>query len=125
MADLARARITVGIMPFARWRDSLGASADWIGDRAPNEDLATALTLAAHIERAARRAPFKTNCLPRAVALSWQLRRRSIAHEVVLAARPATACELGDSLHARVDVAGAAVLGDLPGPWLDAARLGA
>jgi len=69
--------------------------------------------------------PFSTNCLPRAMALSWMLRRTGIGHEVVLAVGPAHLRDSVDTLHAGVAVDGTRIIGDLPGPWLETVRLGA
>ncbi len=122
---LTQAHITVGLIPFDRWRRGLGGTVDHVVSDRSRHELLEAHKLAAHIERAAQLVPFDARCLSRAVALSWQLRRRSIPHEVVLAVRPAAARETGDNLHARGDIGGSRVLGDLPGPWLEALRLGA
>lgn len=80
--------------------------------------------LAAHVDGAARRAPFQTKCLPRAMALSWMLRARKIDHAVVFAVRPEAERGSADQLHAWVEVAGETVIGDLPGPWVETLRLG-
>jgi hypothetical protein len=69
--------------------------------------------------------PVQTKCLPRAVALSWILRRRQIQHTLVFAVRPAGLRGSKDDLHAWVEVQGAKLIGDLPGPWLETLRLGA
>lgn len=50
--------------------------------------------------------------------LSWQLRRRAIAHRVVLAVRPPAMRGNDDTLHAWVECGDTIVLGELPGPWL-------
>lgn len=118
MAALAAARGAVLALGFERWRGSLG----WPG-AASAAQLNQARRLAAHVERAATRLPFATKCLPRAAALSALLRRRAVAHRVVLAARPAPARGTDDDLHAWVEVAGMVVLGDLPGPWVEVLSL--
>ena len=69
--------------------------------------------------------PFETVCLPRAMALSWMLRRRHIAHALVFAARPAERRDDEHALHAWVEVDGTKVIGDEPGPWIETLRLGA
>jgi len=83
-----------------------------------------ATLLAAHVEWAARRLPFATRCLARAMALSWQLRGRGIGHALVFAVRPPHMRGTADALHAWVEVAGKTILGDLPGPWVETLRLG-
>ena len=116
---LCLARLLVALVPLRRWRERLGQGAG-----AEQGDLAAARMLAAHVERAAWRLPFATKCLPRAMALSWLLRRRALAHTVVIAARPAAQRGDQDSLHAWVEIDGRIVLGELPGPWLRLAELG-
>jgi hypothetical protein len=123
MALLCRARLLVALVPFDRWRDSLGAggSSAEIGSA---DGLGMGRQLAAHVEWAAVRLPFSTKCLPQTMALSWMLRRRGIGHQLVLAARPAHMRNSADSLHAWVEVGGNKIIGDLPGPWLETLRLG-
>jgi hypothetical protein len=62
--------------------------------------------------------------LSRAMALSWLLRRKQIAHAVVFAVRPDHLRSGPDPLHAWVEIEGMKVIGDLPGPWLETLRLG-
>jgi hypothetical protein len=125
MAWLCWARLIVAVVRFERWRSSLGgAMADGIGDRPERDIAADARRFAAHVERAAARLPFSTKCLPRAMALSWILRRKRIAHMVKFAVRPVDLRGSQDDLHAWVEVAGATILGDLPGPWVETLRLG-
>lgn len=111
---LCLARAAVALVPLSRWGPRLGLAA--IDLKAV--DARQVRQMAAHVERAAWRLPIKTKCLPRAMALSWMLRRRALAHQVVLAARPASARGGDDSLHAWVESGGQMVLGELPGPWL-------
>lgn len=61
---------------------------------------------------------FESKCLPRAIALSRMLRRRGIAHRLVIAARPAGARNGADDLHAWIEMGGTIVLGELPGNWI-------
>ena len=119
MAWLCLARLLVGLVPFRLWRGSLG----WTGPAEPENPVA--VRLARHVERAAGRLPFKVLCLPRAMALSWMLRRARIRNAVVVAIRPPHEREGDDSLHAWVEVSGTRILGDLPGPWHETLRLGA
>jgi hypothetical protein len=80
--------------------------------------------LAADIEWAAKRLPFPTKCLPRAMALSWMLRRKRIGHAVVIAVRPSQLRQSPDAMHAWIEVESKKVLGDLPGPWIETLRIG-
>lgn len=85
--------------------------------------MAQAALLAAHVDWAARRVPFETRCLPRAMALSWLLRRRGIGHTMVFAVRPPAMRGSADDLHAWIEVDGRIILGQLPGPWVETLRL--
>lgn len=120
MALLCWARLVVVWLPFDRWRGSLGLAGDTSRPGSPAE----ALFFAAAVERAAAWLPFTTKCLPRAMTLSWMLRREAIPHCVVIAARPAGLRGSHDGLHAWVEIKGTKVLGDLPGPWLETFRAG-
>ncbi len=113
MAGLIVARGVVALVPLERWRGRFGMA----GSAAP-EALAEAQRLAAHVRRGAGRLPFHVKCLPQALALSRMLRRRRIAHSLIIAARPDTARTGQDDLHAWIELGSAIVLGDLPGPWL-------
>ena len=121
MTALGWARLVVAAMPFERWRTSLGGEAGKLArEPRPKE----ARRLAAQVEWAAKLLPLPTKCLPRAMALSWILRRKRIGHVVVFAVRPTQMRGSKDDLHAWIEVAGEAVLGDLPGPWIETLRLG-
>ena len=117
MALLGWARILVAWVPLEKWRNSLGCIA--AHDDPPDK----AKPFAADVEWAAKRLPFATKCLPRAMALSWLLRDNRIGHAVVIAVRPSELRNSPDALHAWVEVGGWVVLGDLPGPWAEIARL--
>ena len=111
MGALCLARLLVAIVPLRYWRRSLGPT----GQR--REDAAASVFLASRIERAAIRLPFATKCLPRAMALSWMLRRYRLDHALVLAVRGARERGAADALHAWVETGGRIILGDEPGPW--------
>lgn len=120
MALLILARLLIALVPFRIWRHRLGGT-----DRSrPDQDPRTARHLAAQVERAAYRLPLATKCLPRAMALSWLLRKRGAAHVLVLAVRGASARRGTSDLHAWVEVSGEILIGDLPGPWLRILELG-
>lgn len=121
MAALCWARFVLAILPFKWWRETLGGK---LGMGAADTAVADANRFAAHVEWAARLLPFSTKCLARAMALSWILRSNEIGHTVVFAVRPEDQRGADDQLHARVDIAGETVLGDLPGPWVETLRLG-
>lgn len=112
MALLCLAGLVVGAGPFRIWRRRVGGRHDDLMDRD------RARRLAAQVDRAAWRLPFASKCLPRAVALSWMLRRRRLAHALVLAVRPLQERGGSDDLHAWIECGEAVILGDLPGPWI-------
>ena len=113
MARLIAARGVVALMPLERWHGRFGLT----GPVTPAA-LAEARRLAAHVRRGAGRLPLASKCLPQALALSRMLRRRRIAHHLIIAARPDAARTGKDDLHAWIEVDTAIVLGDLPGPWM-------
>ena len=118
MALLCAARLSIEFLSFERWRSTLGP------DAAPKNDESEARQLARHVERAASLLPFRTKCLPRAIALSWMLRKERIAHAIVIAVRPRDSHDSVNRLHAWVEAGNAVILGDLPGPWIETLRLG-
>ena len=120
MALLLLARTLVAAVPFGRWRGRLGGLP---GAAAPH-DLRIVRKLAAQVERAAWRLPLATKCLPRAMALSWLLRRAGQQHSMTVAVRPPSHRDGADDLHAWVSAGDTIVPGDLPGPWLTVLRQG-
>ena len=121
MTRLAWAQFLVMSVPFGRWRGTLGFHAQ------PVErplDLEQARRLAADVEWAAKRLPGEVRCLPRAMALSWMMRRRRIGHALVIAVRPSDHRSSPDALHAWVESGGEKILGNLPGPWIETFRAG-
>ncbi len=119
MALLLLARILVALVPFACWRGRLGLAGE-----ADEGQFGKARMLAAHVTRGAARIGLPLKCLPRAMALSWLLRRRGIAHHLIVAARPqASRANATEPLHAWVECRGETVLGELEGPWLVVLRL--
>jgi hypothetical protein len=124
MLLLCWARAVVSQVSFDRWQGTLGkAGVD--GEPLSDTSLGHAKRLAAHVDWAGSRLPFATKCLPRAMALSWLLRRRNLSHTVVIAIRPAELRNSPDAMHAWVEMKGQRIIGDLPGPWLETLRLGA
>ena len=123
MARLSLAQLLVTAIPFGRWQNRLGLGRPTHADGPA--DLHRARRFAADVEWAAKRLPFPTRCLPRAMALSWMLRRKRIEHSVVFAVRPADSRESAEALHAWVEIDGQKILGDLSGPWIETLRLGA
>ena len=120
MSRLCWAKLLVSFVPFECWRDRLGYFNSDI-----KADPAKARKLTADVEWAAQRLPFATKCLPRAIALSWMLRGKSLPYTVVIAVRPNQLGQSPDALHAWVEVEGETILGELPGPWIKTLRIGA
>lgn len=119
---LCLAQLLVTWIPYNRWRHGLGFATGRHDQ--PTSGLADARRLAADIEWAAKRLPFPTKCLPRAMALSWVLRRRRIGHALVIAVRPSQLRQSPDAMHAWIEVESEKILGDLPGPWIETLRAG-
>lgn len=115
-ALLALARSLVAYVPLARWRRSLGRPAH--GERGdPALRLAANLParrLARAVERAARRLPGESLCLPRAMALQWMLRRRATDALLVIGVRPEQRRGGLDDLHAWIVRDGEILIGALP-----------
>ena len=125
MSVLCTAQLTVSFVPFHHWRGSLGTKNRDEGEgRLESSAVDEGRRTAAVVERAAQRLPFPTKCLPRAVAVSWLLRRKGLSHTIVFAVRPSHLRRSVDTLHAWVEVNGARIIGDLPGPWLETLRMG-
>ena len=122
MAALSLACFFIAFVPLGRWRKTLGLAGD--ANKRGGSTLAEAHQIARQVERGAERLPFETVCLPRAMAVSWILRRRRIAHALVFAVRPADRRDDEHALHAWVEIGGSKVIGDEPGPWIETLRLG-
>jgi hypothetical protein len=122
MVELTVARLLIALVPLKRWRESLGGAG--IPAAASARSLKRAIRIAHRVERAADRLPFSAACLPRAMVVSWTLRRERIGHTFVIAVRPAARRSEPDALHSWVEVDGNKVIGDLPGPWIETLRMG-
>lgn len=116
-ALLLLARLLVGLAPFSLWQRSLGRTV------APNAAEPAAITpdqrlRARRAARAVMRAtdllPGETKCLPRAMALRWMLRRRSIAARLLIGVLPASQRGAADDLHAWVVAGAETIIGELP-----------
>lgn len=117
---LAQAWLLVGRTRFSFWRawlgdmvdePSYGEGADW-----------GARYLARAVERTASRLPFKTKCLPRAIALQLMLRRRNAEGQLVMAVMPGKSRGKVDDLHAWVEAQGEVLIGASPLPYHAIAR---
>lgn len=125
MLALSAAQLAISFVPFRRWRGSLGTrNRGASGPQLKTPAVEAGRRIAAVVERAAERLPFPTKCLPRAIAVSWLLRRKGLPHTIVFAVRPSHLRHSADALHAWVEVNGARIIGELPGPWLETLRVG-
>lgn len=117
--QLCKAQWQVRFVPLGKWRQQLEQGDGPARPPAqPDEEAAReGRRLAIHVERAARRLPFATKCLPRAVALAAMLRARNIPYRLCIATRAARRRTGTDDLHAWVSVADRIVIGELPGEW--------
>lgn len=112
LLELLTARLIIHFIPVRRWDPIFGRS----GADSPQQ-IAFARRIARHVLRAAGRLPIESKCLPQAMAFSRMLRRRGIAHRLVIAARPAGLRSGTDDLHAWIEVGDAVIMGELPGAW--------
>lgn len=119
MLLLSAARFLIKFVKLKLWIKALGHQG-----LAPAERIEKAIKYARHVNHAARFLPFEVICLPRAMALSFMLRRRSIPHDLVIATRPIGQRTERDRLHAWIECEGQIVIGSLPGPWLQVFRVG-
>ena len=113
MALLALARLLVARVPLARWRASLGEAvppdtAD--GGLRLDANLA-ARRLARAVERASARLPGQSQCLPRAMALQWLLRRRGLGGSLLIGVLAGSSRGSIDDLHAWVVRRGEILIG--------------
>jgi hypothetical protein len=117
MASLTLARLLVATVPLKYWRRSLGGSTGAAPLPEGESGPVAARRLASHVERADKRLPFRSKCLPQAMALAWMLRRRGIRYRLCIAVRPQQVRHGAHALHAWLEAGDAIVLGDIPGPW--------
>ena len=110
---LGAARILVAAVAFRRWRAMLGkpVPAEPRNPALQLERNRDARRLVRAVNRAARRLPGESRCLPQAMALSWMLRRRGVACTVVLGVLPGSRRGEVDDLHAWVICGGEIVIG--------------
>ncbi len=108
---LVLARTMIAAVPMRWWRASLGRV-----DTAPApvarsiRPAPPVCRVAVAVDRAARRLPLNTACLPRAMAVQWMLRRRRIGSTLVVGLASGGAPARYD-LHAWVEADGITVIG--------------
>ena len=112
---LAFADALVRFVPFSTWKRTLGVvekdgALSSTGDEATDR-IADARALARRVERAARRMPWQAKCLPKAVALQWQLRRAGIPSRLVIAIHRQERSGR-HAYHAWIEIGGAMVIGE-------------
>jgi len=81
---LAVARLMVLILPFKWLAVSLGRHMNESGTQVNPSDLLFALMVSQAVRSAANNTPWKSVCLPQAVAGQWMLKRRRIAATLYL-----------------------------------------
>ena len=106
---LALARAAVRHVPMRHWRGLVNAAVrDAPG---PARRLALGRAAGRMVRRVARRLPFETACLPRAMAAQWMLRRRGVPSRLVFGARRPAAPGGCNDYHAWLTVDGERVVG--------------
>lgn len=107
------ARLLVAQVPFGRWRRWLGTPiTPPTGDPTLRlDDNLAQRRLARAVGRAADRLPGETLCLPRAMALHWMLRRRTMGGVLHIGVLPDNARGTLDDLHAWVTRSGEILVG--------------
>lgn len=118
---LLAARMLVACLQLRWWRGLLGPVADRpLPGSAGDSDR----RLARAVERAARRLPGQSKCLPRAMALHWMLARRGRPAQLVIAVLPGAARGRLDDLHAWVELGSDILIGALDQPFQPLVRFG-
>lgn len=116
MAYVVMARLLVRFVPLVKWRDSigvlLGAEQAFAMQVAPMQQSAriAVQSFVDQIDRACLRLPGNSRCLPRAVALGWLLRRRSMPLLTVIAFSKSDRTG-DDAYHAWVECGGEMLIG--------------
>ena len=102
-------RAALALAGYRRWKAAvewLTPGAQALGDNVARPDTDFARAIERWQSAAERHLPFKTNCLDRALALWWMLRRRGVTAELCIGARKAFG---RFEAHAWVEVGGAAI----------------
>ena len=124
---LVLARLLVAHVPMRRWSSRLGMEAapaprpgtpsarpDQEGRAGPPEPAAgqaVSREVGRIVRKVARRLPFRTVCLPQAIAVQWMLRRRGIRSRLIFGVRRGTTPAAALQYHAWVNVGGDTVIG--------------
>ena len=118
---LLAARLLVASLQLRWWRRWLGPMAAGPGTALANDG---DRRLARAVERAARRLPGNSKCLPQAMALHWMLARRSRPAQLVIAVLPGAVRGGLDDLHAWVECGAEILIGALDQPFRPLVRFG-
>ena len=124
---LVLARLLVAHVPMRRWRNRPGMEAPPAprpGTPSPRPDQegrtglpepaagqAVSREVGRIVRKVARRLPFRTLCLPQAIAAQWMLRRRGIRSRLIFGVRRGTTPAAALQYHAWLSVDGEAVIG--------------
>lgn len=114
MPQLLLAIVLVHFVPMRFWRGHLGALATGPIRSPPaisDTQFKDARRRAWHVARAADHLPFTVKCLPQAMVLQWQLRRRGIGSLLAIARHKGQHSDEADIYHAWVELDGTMVLG--------------
>ena len=118
---LLAARLLVAWLRLRWWRRLLGPMATGPGTALAND---ADRRLARAVERAARRLPGNSKCLPKAMALHWMLARRGRPAQLVIAVLPGAARGGLDDLHAWVECGPEILIGAMDQPFRPLVRFG-
>ena len=113
--QLLLAAALVRFVPMRLWRGYLGSLAEASPPASHSLDETTLRFVrrrAWHVARAANYFPFTVKCLPQAMVLQWQLRRRRIDSQLVIAMLKAGRSATADPYHAWVELGDIMVLGN-------------
>jgi hypothetical protein len=121
---LLLARYLIRFVAMRRWRGSLGQPCDLppaataaVPSRHTGPLPGTERIVRQAIDRACRRLPGETVCLPRAMAAQWMLRRRGKHPGLVFGIRPDDSREkVRHGFHAWVECDGRVVIGEIDHP---------
>jgi hypothetical protein len=122
MAWLTLSRLAVSFVPFRLWRRLLGRIVT--SSARPCADPCVARRLAASVERGALRLPFRTKCLPRALALHAIMRRRGMPALLVIGVLDSQRRGALEDLHAWVETDNGILIGAIAEPFHPLVRFG-
>ncbi len=112
MAVLVIARIVVSVLPLKMFRSSLGEMQSGPGraDTKVAGNIKQARFWAVRVERASMRLPGESKCLPKAIALQWQLQQSGIGSHLVISIHR-TERQATHAYHSWVETGGEILIG--------------